>query len=172
MPVFVTEYPQFFTASIKGWYKLLEHDKYKDIIVNSLRFLVEDKRIKLYAFVIMSDHLHLIWQMQPLIHPQHVQRDFLKYTAQQIKHDLQKNHPELLSHFESDANDRTYQFWKRRALSIELRMNKVYRQKLDYIHLNPVKAGFCKLPEEYKYSSALFYETGIDNWGFLSHHRD
>ena len=172
MPVFVTEYPQFFTASIKGWYKLLEHDKYKDIIVNSLRFLVEDKRIKLYAFIIMSDHLHLIWQMQPLIHPQHVQRDFLKYTAQQIKHDLQKNHPELLSHFESDANDRTYQFWKRRALSIELKTNKVYRQKLDYIHLNPVKAGFCKLPEEYKYSSALFYETGIDNWGYLSHHRD
>jgi len=172
MPDIVTEYPQFFTDSIKGWYKLLEHDKYKDIIVNSLRFLVEDKRIKLYTFVIMSDHLHLIWQMQPLIHPQHVQRDFLKYTAQQIKHDLQKNHPELLSHFESDANDRTYQFWKRRALSIELRTNKVYRQKLDYIHLNPVKAGFCKLPEEYKYSSALFYETGIDNWGYLSHHRD
>ena len=90
MPVFFTEYPQFFTASIQGWYKLLEQDKYKDIIINSLRFLVEDKRIKLYAFVIMSDHLHLIWQMQPLIHPQHGQRDFLKYTAQRIKHDLQK----------------------------------------------------------------------------------
>ena len=163
MPAFVTEYPQFFTASIKGFYKLLEHDKYKDIIINSLRFLVEDKRIKLYAFVIMPDHLHLIWQMQPLIHPQHVQRDFLKYTAQRIKHDLQKNHPELLSAFESDANDRTYQFWKRRALSIELRTDKVYIQKLDYIHWNPVKAGLCKLPEEYKYSSALFYQTGIDN---------
>ena len=177
MPAFVTEYPQFFTASIKGFYKLLEHDKYKDIIINSLRFLVEDKRIKLYAFVIMPDHLHLNWQMQPLIHPQHVQRDFLKYTAQRIKHDLQKNHPELLSAFESDANDRTchpdsYRDWKRRALSIELRTDKVYIQKLDYIHWNPVKAGLCKLPEEYKYSSALFYQTGIDNWGFLSHHRD
>jgi REP element-mobilizing transposase RayT len=119
MPAFITpvpqyagEYPQFFTASIKGRYKLLNHDpdcyRGKDIIINSLRFLVEDKRIKLYAFVIMSDHIHLIWQMQPLIHPQHVQRDFLKYTAQQMKHDLQKNHPELLSHFEADANDRIY----------------------------------------------------------------
>jgi REP element-mobilizing transposase RayT len=172
MPAFVTEYPQFFTASIKGWYKLLEQDKYKDIIINSLRFLVKNKRIKLYAFVIMSDHIHLIWQMQPLIHPQHVQRDFLKYTAQRIKHDLQKNHPELLTHFESDANDRTYQFWKRRALSIELRTDKVYLQKLNYIHSNPVKAGICKLPEEYNYSSALFYHTGVDNWRFLSHHRD
>lgn len=130
--------------------------QYKDIIVNSLRFLVEDKRIKLYAFVIMSDHIHLIWQMQPLIHPQHVQRDFLKYTAQRFKHDLYKYHPEFLSHFISDENDRRHQFWKRRALNIELRTDKVYRQKLDYIHSNPVKAGFCKLPEEYKYSSAFF----------------
>ncbi len=113
-----------------------------------------------------------VWQMQPLIHPQHVQRDFLKYTAQQIKLDLQKNHPEILEQFKSDANDRAYNFWKRRALSIELRIDKVFQQKLDYINWNPVKAGFCKLPEEYKYSSALFYHTGIDNWGFLTHHLD
>ena len=90
MPAFITEYPQFFTASIKGSYLLLQHDKYKDIIISSLAFLVKDKRIKLFAFCIMPDHIHLIWQMQPLIHPQHVQRDFLKYTAQQIKLDLQK----------------------------------------------------------------------------------
>jgi hypothetical protein len=51
----------------------------------------------------------------------------------------------------------------RTGRSIELRTDKVYRQKLDYIHSNPVKAGFCKLPVEYKYSSALFYETGVDN---------
>jgi hypothetical protein len=48
-----------------------------------------------------------VWQLQPLIHSQHVQRDFLKYRAQRIKHDLLKNHPELLAHFESDANDRS-----------------------------------------------------------------
>ena len=45
-------------------------------------------------------------------------------------------------------------------------------QKLNYIHYNLVKSGICKLPEDYKYSSAMFYQTGIDNWGFLSHHRD
>ncbi len=101
MPAFITEFPQFFTASIKGWYKLLQHDQYKDIIVNSLCFVVGDKRIKLFAFVIMPDHIHLIWQMLPLINPQDVQRDFLKYTAQRIKHDLQKTHPDQLSHFET-----------------------------------------------------------------------
>lgn len=76
MPVFIAEYPQFFTATNLEWKKLLRPDKYKDIIINSFRFLVENKRIKLYAFVIMPNHLHFIWQMQPLIHPSDVQRDF------------------------------------------------------------------------------------------------
>ena len=58
--------------------------------MNNLGFQVDDRRIKLYAFVIMPDHIHLIWPMQPLIHPHDVQRDFLKYTAQRIKHDLPK----------------------------------------------------------------------------------
>jgi putative transposase len=78
----------------------------------------------------------------------------------------------VLEHFKVDAADREYQVWERNPLSIELRTDKVYRQKLEYIHSNPVRAGMCKFQEEYKYSSALFYETGIDNWGFLSHHRD
>src|SRR5688500_11254908 len=69
---------------------------------------------------------------------------------------------------ETDATDRnyhpdSYRDWKRRALSIELRTGKWYMQKLNYIHCNPVKSGICKLPEEYKYSSALFYHTGVDN---------
>ena len=172
MPLLITDYPQFFTATILEWKNLLKPDKYKDIIINSLRFLVEDKRIKLNAFVIMSNHIHLIWQMQPLIHPKNVQRDFLKFTAQRIQQDLRKYHRDVLSQFKADFSDRTYQFWKRRPLSIELRTDQVYQQKLNYIHWNPVKAGLCRLPEQYQYSSALFYHTGIDNWGFLSHYRD
>ena len=172
MPAFITEYPQFFTATNLEWKKLLKPDEYKDIIIDSFRFLVADRRIKLYAFVIMPNHIHLIWQMQPLIHPSHVQRDFLKYTAQKIKHELRQHHPEVLDHFRVNATDGEYQLWERNPLSIELRTEKVYQQKLDYIHWNPVKEELCKLPEEYKYSSALFYKTEIDNWGFHSHHRD
>src|SRR5436190_1985526 len=112
MAAFVTEHPQFFTATIQQWKYLLKLDKYKDIIIDSLRFLVEDQRIILNAFAIMINHIHLIWQMQPLIHPSHVQRDFLKYTAQQIKADLKKNQPLDLLNFEVDANDRRYNFWK------------------------------------------------------------
>jgi len=92
----ITEYPQFFTATVLEWKKLLSPDKYKDIIMDSLRFLVANKRIKLYGFVIMPNHLHLIWQMMDSIKQSDVQRDFLKYTAQQIKFDLQVNHPSVL----------------------------------------------------------------------------
>ncbi len=172
MAAIITEYPQFFTATNLEWKKLLQPDKYKDIVISSLRFLVNNKRAKVFAFVIMENHIHLIWQMMPDNDPEAVQRDFLKYTAQRIKKDLLQFHPEVLAHFKVAAKDREYQFWKRNALSIELRTDKVYQQKLEYIHWNPVKAAMCKLPEEYKYSSALLYQTGIDNWGFLTHHRD
>jgi putative transposase len=63
MKAIITEWPQFFTATNLEWKKLLQPDKYKDIVIDSLRFLVTDGRIKLYAFVIMSNHMHLIWQM-------------------------------------------------------------------------------------------------------------
>jgi REP element-mobilizing transposase RayT len=120
----------------------------------------------------MDNHIHLIWQMVPDNDPEAVQRDFLKYMAQRIQKNLKKYHPDVLQHFKVNAKDRDYQFWERNTLSVELRTHPVFIQKLEYIHCNPVKAGICNFPEEYKYSSALFYETGIDNWGFLTHYRD
>jgi REP element-mobilizing transposase RayT len=104
----VTEYPSFFTVTILEWKHLLKPDKYKNIIIDSLRFLVEDKRIKLFAFVIMSNHIHLIWQIRALLDPKAVQRDFLKFTAQKIKANLNKNHPAVLKYFRVDAKDREY----------------------------------------------------------------
>ena len=166
------EYPQFFTATILEWKKLLKPDKYKDIVISSFRFLAKKNRIKMFSFVLMDNHIHLIWQMMPGNSIETVQRDFLKFSAQLIKEDLHENHPKVLAQFKVEAKDRKYQFWERNALSIELRRHTIFLQKLDYIHRNPVRAGICSLPEEYKYSSALFYETGIDNWGFLTHYAD
>lgn len=168
MQSITNEYPQFLTATNLHWLPLLKQDKYKDIVVNSLKFLVINGRIKLYAFVIMSNHLHLIWQIQPGNTAAAVQRDFLKYTAQRIQQDLALNHPAVLERFRVSATDRKYQFWKRNSLSIALISPKVFLQKLTYIHNNPVKARLCRLPEDYHYSSASFYKTGIDRWGFLT----
>ena len=112
----------------------------------------------------------MIWQIQGLHNKAAVQRDFLKYVAQRIKYDLVENHPHVLSHFEVNKKDRKYQFWKKNALSVDLYTSKVFLQKLDYIHTNPVKAGLCELPEEYKFSSARFYIENRNGFSFLSHY--
>jgi REP element-mobilizing transposase RayT len=169
-----TSYAYFFTATIKFWHKLLEPDKYKQIILDSLQFLVEKQRIKLYAFVIMPNHIHIIWQMCNNNEKRNVQRDFLKYTAQQIKFDLIVNHPKVLSYFKVNQKNRDYQFWQNRPLSIDLYNEKVFEQKLDYIHNNPIqeKWKLCSKPEDYFYSSAAFYYTGSNRFPFVSHYKD
>ena len=165
-----TYHSQFFTATIQGWKHLLKPDKYKDILVESFRFLVREQRLSINAFVIMSNHLHTIWQIEEGHELDEVQRDFLKFTAQQIKLDLTINHPKVLQHFRKNGSDREYQFWKRKSLSVDLYTEAVLLQKLNYIHLNPVKAGLCELPEDYHYSSAKFYYSGADDFGFLTHY--
>ncbi len=168
----LTEHPQFFTATILEWKHLLKPDKYKDIVVDSLKFLVRNNRIQLYGFVVMPNHIHLIWQMREGIKPSDVQRDFLKYTAQQIKFDLQKNHPQILEKFKVGVKDRYYQFWEHRPLSVALWSREVFEQKLAYIHRNPVhkKWQLAVLPEEYRYSSAKYYVLNQDDWGFITHY--
>ena len=108
MPQIITEYAQFFTATILNWKKLLEPDKYKDVIIRSMRFLVENNRVIIYGFVIMSNHIHLIWQMKAGIKRDALQRDFQKFTAQRIKDNLKINHPDVLSLFLVKAKDRKY----------------------------------------------------------------
>lgn len=160
----------FFTASIHNWLNVLENDNHKNIVIQSLRFLVKNERIRLYAFVIMPNHIHLIWRVLPPHHKAAVQRDFLKYTAQQIKFELEKKDPEMLKSLFVGARDRTYQIWQRNAFGVELLTNRMFYQKLDYIHQNPAhqKAGLVNSASEYKYSSIRYYEEGIDDWDMLS----
>jgi putative transposase len=162
-------HPQYFTATIVKWQNLLKPDKYKDVIVDSLAYLSREKIAEVNSFVIMSNHIHLIWQIKEGHQRERVQANFLKYVAQTIQRDLEENHPRLLEIFLANKADRKYQFWKRRPLSIDLWTKEVFLQKMEYIHANPVKAGLCVFDEDYKYSSARFYKTGVDDFGVLKH---
>ena len=166
--IYPIDWPQFFTATINDWKPLLASNDYKHIIIQSLKFLVTDKRIQLHAFVIMNNHIHLIWQALPGHTLNKVQQNFLKFTAQKIKFDCIKNNFKMLEEYKVNSADREYCFWKRRALGIELFSPGVFKQKLEYIHDNPVKAGLCKYPEQYYYSSAKFYNTGKDDFGMIT----
>ncbi|MDB5282201.1 MAG: transposase [Bacteroidota bacterium] len=117
--------------------------------------------------------MHLIWQISDNYSVDQVQQSFLKYAAQQIQRDLKKNNPEFLEKFRVDAKDRKYQFWERNPLSVDLYTEKVFLQKFEYIHYNPVQAKWklAMNSEDYRYSSAKFYVTGIDEFGFLTNCR-
>ncbi|CAG5068755.1 hypothetical protein DYBT9623_01487 [Dyadobacter sp. CECT 9623] len=134
-----THYIQFCTATILDWKNILASDKYKDIIIESMRFLVDKGRAQIHGFVIMPNHMHVIWRIHKDLLLQDVQRNFLKYTAQQIKFDLLDSESLLLFDFEVRSKDRRHQFWRRNPLSIDLYSPKVLEQKLNYIHRNPVQ---------------------------------
>jgi len=104
-----------------------------------------------------------------------VQRDFLKFTGQQILKHLRNKNAAILTELLVNAKDRKYQVWERNSLSISILKPKVFWQKIDYIHYNPLKSRLCKNQEDYKYSkysSVRFYEMNGQDWDFLVHYKD
>lgn len=157
-------WPQFFTATIYKWNNLLKADHYKDILIDCLKFLVYDKRVEVNALVIMSNHVHIIWQPLQQYTLTQIQTTFMTHSAKRIKKKLLEENPHLAEEHRVNKYDRAYQIWKREPLSIELFNQKAFLQKLGYIHYNPVAAGLVQLPEQYHYSSAKFYEQGVDDF--------
>ena len=141
-------HPEFVTVTCLNWVPVLAQKVHKEIVINSLRFLVKENRITVSGFVLMDTHFHLIWQVMGEHKREDVQRDFLKFTSQQILMHLRNNNSPLLNELQVEAKDRKFQVWERNSLSVELYSDKV-AQKLEYIHQNPVEAGLCSLPEDY-----------------------
>jgi putative transposase len=163
------QYADFITVTCLEWRPLLEEDRFKNIVIESLAFLSKANKVNVFAFVIMSNHFHLIWQMLGDHRRGDVQRDFLKYTGQQILKLLRNEESIVLKDLHVQSKDRKYQVWERNSLSIPLWSGPVIDQKLEYIHYNPVKAGLCQYPWQYVYSSAGFYYKSDKRWSFLIH---
>ena len=120
----------------------------------------------------MPNHIHLIWQQNKLNGKETPKGSLLKYTGNEC---LKKLKTESQSHlYEVNVANKKHEIWQRDSLGIEIYTAKVGKQKLEYIHNNPVK-GKWQLAKDYLnyyYSSARFYETGIGDpiaigFGFL-----
>ena len=162
----------FFTATVLNWKHILKPDKYKDIIIESFKFLVNKNCVRIFAFVIMPNHYHTVWRINENLEKSDFQRDSMKFTGQTILRDLKSYHKEIHNSMYVGAKDRKYQFWERNPLSVPLYSQKVVEQKINYIHGNPIKPkwNFAAEPQDYKYSSAGFYYTGKDEFGFLENY--
>ncbi|WP_304141071.1 transposase [Mesoflavibacter zeaxanthinifaciens] len=171
-PLKIEDVPQFYTASIIKGKFLLNSDKHKLILIESLQYLVKENRVIIYGYVIMDNHIHIVWKPTKLYSLKHTQLSFMKFTAQRLKRELQNNNSIYLNDFNVEAKDRKYQFWKRNPLCVDLLNEKIIEQKLNYIHQNPVKAQICNNPEGYRFSSARFYSELEDEFNILTDFRN
>ncbi len=158
----------FWTATINNWQRLLFKDKYKKVIVSSLTYLSDLGKIDVFSFVIMPNHIHLIWRINELNGKETSQGSFLKYTAHEFKKML-KTEGNSLSTYVVDAHNKGYEFWQRDSLAVHLFSKEMAFQKLDYIHYNPCTEYWqlAKEPTDYLFSSAKYYETGKKDFTFL-----
>jgi REP element-mobilizing transposase RayT len=162
---------QFVTITNLNWLPVLQKDFHKQIVLEALQHRVQLQQLSVYAFVIMPNHLHLIWQIHDNMDRHIFQRDLLKFTARAIIKFMKMNEDPLLQKLKVGAADRVYQVWERNSLSVDLFTEQFFYQKLNYLHNNPVQERWklSSLPEEYFYSSAKFYATGFNDFVFLTH---
>lgn len=164
----------FWTSTIKDWKHLLKQDKYKQIIINALTELTNRELITVYAFVVMPNHIHIIWEMHDTNGKEMPHASFNKSTAHLITKDLKENHLAVLAHFSVKEKERLYRIWQRDPLAILIDSKAKMEQKMDYIHNNPLNQrwNLAASPQLYIWSSAGFYENNDQNFPFLKHYMD
>jgi REP element-mobilizing transposase RayT len=164
----------FVSFAVVEWIDVLKSDKYKNIIVDSIHYCQKNKGMELFAWCIMTNHVHLVFRCINENKPEITLGDLKRFTSREIVKAIQENPKEsrkewLLEQFKSAGNSssnvKNYQFWRHDNKPIELWSNKVINEKINYIHNNPVKNGLVYYPEDYVYSSAKDYagENGLIN---------
>ena len=166
--VYNDQIPHFITFTVVGWVDVFSRELYKDILCKSLIFCMQKKGLKLHAWVFMTNHVHLIVSTSEGKKIGNFIRDMKKHTANEIIKAITKNNQEsrrawMLNMFEytgrNNNNNEQYQFWQQDYHPICLDSHEKTRERLHYLHNNPVKSGIVWLPEDYKHSSATDYYT-------------
>ncbi len=164
----------FWTSTIKDWKHLLKPDKYKSLIIKILKDLLSRKLIILYGYVIMPNHVHFLWEAIAKNGKEMPHASFNKAIGHLIIKDLKIHHPKVLLQFEVNEKERQYRIWRRDALAILIDSREKFEQKLEYTHLNPMQEhwNFCSMPEDYKWSSARYYESGFEQNDMITHYME
>lgn len=162
----------FLTMTIVGWVDLFTRKECKDIIIESFKYCQKNKGLELFAYVIMSSHVHIIARAnEESAGLSAIIRDMKKHTSKElikwIKESKIESRSEWLKvlfgyHGRNNSNNKNFQLWIQNNQPKEIRHPNFMNQKLNYIHNNPIKAGIVNRMEDYRYSSAGNY-MGLDN---------
>ena len=151
--------PYFITCTTINWLPLFSDPCIAEIIFNSLKYLQSQQRLVIYAYVLMENHLHLVASASDLA--QELAK-FKSYTARQnIDYYLANQNNFVLEQLaalkQPHRLDRPYQFWQEGVFPKKIQDEYMMRQKIEYIHHNPVRRGYVDRQEDWRYSSARNY---------------
>ena len=151
--------PHFLTFTILNWLAIFTRPGTVQILLDALLWRQNNKEVKVYGYVILENHMHCILQAPDLQQQVH---DFKAFTAKEILRYLEDNKAhKILEHLaffkKSHKTDSKYQFWEEGSHPQRIQGEEMLRQKLDYIHSNPVKRGYVDDAIHWRYSSARNY---------------
>ncbi len=150
------------------WIDVFIREYYFQTMIDSLDFCRKEKGMEIYTYCIMPSHVHLIFKAKEN-NPGSLMRDLKTFTSKKLQQQIFENNKESRREWifqmmrkagEKNSNVKNNQFWQQHNKPIELWSNHVIDQKVDYIHNNPVEAGFVCEPQHWKYSSAVDYCGG------------
>jgi REP element-mobilizing transposase RayT len=158
--IYHPKHPHFITCTILHWIPIFTNKDSVQIVIDSLKYLQKEDNLKIYAYVILENHIHLIVSSNDI--SKTIQK-FKSYTAKEILKLLKKKKVttilEQLSFYKkAHKRDTTYQVWQEGMQPKLITSEKMMRDTIDYIHQNPVKRGYIDNPTHWRYSSARNYE--------------
>jgi putative transposase len=153
------EYAYFLTCTVVGWLPVFTQPETVQILYDSWRFLQDNGRLTIYGYVILENHLHLI-ASSPAVSKEI--GDFKSFTARRIVDYLEERNVKTLLKWlrllkARHKHDREYQVWQEGSHPQQIEDDGMMRQKLEYIHDNPVKRGYVDEPTHWRHSSARNY---------------
>lgn len=157
----------FITFTIVGWIDIFIRKTYKDILLESWKFCQKEKDLEIYSWCIMTSHVHMIVGSKGRALDK-VIGEMKSFTSRSLRKAIESAPSEsrkewMIPMLESaglnNGNNKDWQLWQQHNHPIELTTLDMFYQKLEYIHRNPVEAGFVENEEDYLYSSARdFYD--------------
>jgi REP element-mobilizing transposase RayT len=154
----------FITCTVVYWIDLFTRPEYKELLTNSLNYCIDKKGLEVYAYVIMSNHIHLLCAARTGFKISDILRDFKKYTSRQliqlINEINESRRDWMLKTFAFEAKRsgraKNYKIWKDDNHAVNMTDFEL-SVRIDYIHNNPVVQEIVSQPEDYIYSSAMDY---------------
>ncbi len=161
--IYEPTHPHFITCTILHWIPIFTRVETTNIIFESLKYLQQTDNLKLYAYVILENHLHLVVSSDDLGKSM---TKFKAHTAREILKLLQANNvkiilEQLAFYKKAHKKETTYQLWQEGIQPKLIKDDNMMNEKINYIHQNPVKRGYIDEAKFWRYSSARDYE-GFD----------